>query len=368
MMSLMSTKSRSLAAIFALVCSGLMVLVDGSFILTTKGNQVWESQKPSFRAAVSRRDLQSVKDILYRIGSKEENWCSHADLCSLKATRLMIASALGEAGAVKFLLESEGSSELAKVDSGNRSAVTYACAKGSEEVLKLLLEKPEGRRQVNTSVHYSAPNLIAAISGGTGSAETVRMLLEAGAEIDRRSDGKRETALMTSALYSGGDSVDKLRLLLDKGANINATTTTGKTALMYAAARGDNGNVSVLLARGANKEARDNDGKRALTHAQDRLARRAGFLDYLSTNPGPEEYRKVIDLLQDIEHIETPAVANDNNTGVTTQPAQPSSTTTTQPTQTNAASNTTQLAQTTPSTSNDCIYIYIYQSNSANGT
>ena len=80
-----------------------------------------------------------------------------------------------------------------------------------------------------------------------------------------------------AAVYSG--QIESLTILLSKGKiNINASTkekyhdlygSGGKTALMFAAMKGNRDVVKYLLEQGANISQRDNDGRTALEYARD---------------------------------------------------------------------------------------------------
>jgi ankyrin repeat protein len=67
------------------------------------------------------------------------------------------------------------------------------------------------------------------------------------------------TALMHAALYA---SERCMKVLVDKGADVNAATSGGSTALMWAA--GEPSKIRFLLARGADRHAKNNMGMTAL--------------------------------------------------------------------------------------------------------
>jgi uncharacterized protein len=130
-----------------------------------------------------------------------------------------------------------------------------------------------------------------------GNREMVRVLLDAGAEINARSsrgqaalmrldddateklvwdlvaagakinlrDEDRDTTLILAASYS---KPEVLRALIDAGARINAKNKEGETALMKAAAAGLLESVRLLIYAGANANARNNSGETALDLAR----------------------------------------------------------------------------------------------------
>lgn len=69
------------------------------------------------------------------------------------------------------------------------------------------------------------------IATSNNSVEVVKLLIDAGADVDARSE-KGTTALMLAAKNSKG--VDVINLLLEKGADVNARDDKGNTALTYA--------------------------------------------------------------------------------------------------------------------------------------
>jgi ankyrin repeat protein len=80
-----------------------------------------------------------------------------------------------------------------------------------------------------------------------GHTEVVRLLLEAGADLNRTAnDG--QTALMRAADYG---HVDVLQLLLDAGADVNVKSVNGITALRFATLKGNSRIIDMLKAAGA---------------------------------------------------------------------------------------------------------------------
>lgn len=90
-------------------------------------------------------------------------------------------------------------------------------------------------------------------------AETVRLLLDAGAEVDARDDEGN------TALLANGFDVKVASLLIEHGADVNARNNRGWTPLFNASSAEL---VRFLLQHGASLSIRDNDGKTALENAR----------------------------------------------------------------------------------------------------
>lgn len=98
-----------------------------------------------------------------------------------------------------------------------------------------------------------------------GKVDYVRMLLAAGADVNT-TDGNGDTALMDAARAK---NPEPLQILLTAGAQINHSNEKGETALMRAAFAGNVPHVAALLTAGADKTLRNADGLTAselITH------------------------------------------------------------------------------------------------------
>jgi ankyrin repeat protein len=145
-------------------------------------------------------------------------------------------------------------------DPGDRSSgvdlLSWASFGGAAPTAQLLLER--GADANTGALHFAA---------GGARLELVRLLLTAGADVNRRDPATGRTPLH-AAVSAGpaGDGPEIVRMLLAAGADVNATTTEGASALdisRVAAARhrrGDAGRASgndaladLLLAHGANE-------------------------------------------------------------------------------------------------------------------
>ena len=84
------------------------------------------------------------------------------------------------------------------------------------------------------------------LAAAFGSLDTMRMLIDKGADVNARSAGDA-TALMWAV-----NDIDKVRLLIDKGADVNAVSSLGRSALFLAAMSERSAEiVRLLVARGA---------------------------------------------------------------------------------------------------------------------
>lgn len=94
---------------------------------------------------------------------------------------------------------------------------------------------------------YSTFDFLHAAAYGT--TEEVLGILDSGVDVNARNEGSRETALMTTA---GGGNLETVRLLIERGADVNAKSVEGGTALLVAIEQHNEDVVDYLLAHGAN--------------------------------------------------------------------------------------------------------------------
>lgn len=134
--------------------------------------------------------------------------------------------------------------------------VAIAVRSGSAEIVRLLLEAgadPDTRVNVKTESICNAPLLSTATA--LDNLEIVEILLAAGARIDEPDDSGL-TALHIASFMGIERLVD---LLIDRGAGLESRDEAGYTPLMMAANAGKTGCVQRLLAAGAQPNAADND-------------------------------------------------------------------------------------------------------------
>lgn len=106
--------------------------------------------------------------------------------------------------------------------------------------------------------------------------EGIKSALAAGADINAVSIppceggacGEGQTTLMMISSYY--NSAETIRFLLEKGADVNAKGQYGVTALMKAAEGGRSENVKLLLEAGADVNAKDDAAETALVYAKER--------------------------------------------------------------------------------------------------
>ncbi len=128
------------------------------------------------------------------------------------------------------------------------------------EKVKILLKSKVNLNA--TDSREMTPLLIASVDNNL---ELVKLLVEAGADVNRKQKETGKTALMYS---SANGHVEILRYLLSRpGILINAKDKEGKTALVHAVFFARKDAVSLLLENKANPNSRTNSEESALTFA-----------------------------------------------------------------------------------------------------
>jgi ankyrin repeat protein len=150
-------------------------------------------------------------------------------------TSLIWASENGHTDIVQLLLNN-GAKATAATTSSN-SALHFASNQGHTDIVKLLLGNGA---MVNATTITGNTALIWASE--KGQYNTVKLLLDNGADVNTKTN--EGTALIWASQKGHTDIV---KLLLDNGAKVNATTTTGITALHLASANNHYDTVTTLL-------------------------------------------------------------------------------------------------------------------------
>ena len=166
------------------------------------------------------------------------------------ATPLIYAAAFGSPESVRMLADA-GAELDARTD---LDATALIWAAGDPEKTEILVRA--GANVNLASKNGRTPLLVAAARDG--SLETVKMLIEAGAD-ERASDGMGATPLLAASLAGDAETV---KFLLDRGADPNQADKAGTTPLQNAAGNLDREMIRALLAKGANVNAANTFGGR----------------------------------------------------------------------------------------------------------
>ena len=142
-------------------------------------------------------------------------------------------------------------------DARGNSPLMYAAALGSLESMRLLLD---AGADANAANDFGATPLMWC----AGDAAKVRLLLSKGANVNARSKLGR-TPLLIAAYYDG--ATDSARLLMEKGADINARDDGGNSVLAQAANSNHIELARLLIARGAQVNTVDGAGNTPLHNA-----------------------------------------------------------------------------------------------------
>jgi ankyrin repeat protein len=234
--------------------------------------------------AVLKRDRNAVRQLLK----------NHVDVNAAQpdgSTALMLAAERHDVEIADLLIRAR-----ANVNAANEygaTALSVACAGGNLALIRLLLD---AHADLNAPLLSGETPLMTAVD--TGDVDTVSVLLEHGADVNVKETKGGQTALMwavanrspelvmrlvdhgadvrarsnggfTSILFAAqqGD-VESGRTLLNGGADVDESSTRDRmTALMVAAASGNNKFSILLLEKGANPNLIDESGFTALHYA-----------------------------------------------------------------------------------------------------
>lgn len=159
------------------------------------------------------------------------------------AGRLMTALRDGNAAAIRQLVKDDPKA-VGRQGAGGATPLMFAVLYGDADTVRLLLEAgadPNSRNEAGaTALMWAVDDL-----------EKTRLLLKAGADVNARSDDGR-TPLLSATARPG--CADVVNLLLDRGARASATAHSYRgptTPLRQAAELGDAAVVRLLLAHGA---------------------------------------------------------------------------------------------------------------------
>ncbi|XP_060944865.1 ankyrin repeat domain-containing protein 50 [Limanda limanda] len=200
-------------------------------------------------------------------------------LCSTDGqTFLASAAHEGSVDVVELLLK-HGSDPLIR-DHQGQTPLNLTSRQGHVKVLTVLLEwakrqHPETAAQMMEHVDNEGWTALRSAAWG-GHSEAVRLLLDAGADVDG-CDGEARTALRAAA-WGGHEEI--VLTLLDYGAQVDKADGKGRTPLIAAAYMGHHEAVEILLDRKAEVDLADGDGRTALSVAALCVPTAAGIKSY----------------------------------------------------------------------------------------
>lgn len=204
------------------------------------------------------------------------------------ATRMIEAVKAGDADALRAILGSEADAAAARGEGGESPLMT-ALYYGRRDLAELILShgrQPDGAEAAALgdierlrAALDAEPGLITRFThdGWTllhlaaffGHADAVRLLLERGSDAGALSINQMRNTPLHAAL-AGPMGVDGVRLLVEAGADVNARQHGGYTPLHSAAQNGKMEIVDLLLDRGADADAATDDGRRAADFAREK--------------------------------------------------------------------------------------------------
>lgn len=225
---------------------------------TTGGNLSAASATPRIAAPRSRVTLRRLRFNLRRLAwDVLWKWFYRRRLSPLNRS-LCQAILSGNANNVEIFLRRGADANLRLYY--NSPLLILSAGEGQEEIVRLLLDAGADINAVSSLTEATA----LAFAAIKGLPSVVRLLLERGAAVDAPS-GSGATPL-THAASEG--QTECVRLLLTHHADVNAATNRGMTALMFAAHRGNEEAVRLLLDASADTDARSQSGRTALDWAE----------------------------------------------------------------------------------------------------
>lgn len=139
------------------------------------------------------------------------------------------------------------------LDSSGKTPLAWASARGDHQSVSLLLEHGASLDIAN-DVHEKPIHLAAQ----TGNIDTIRMLVQAGAEINSKVRQTQMTPIHYAAEYQNNN--DHIHGLADLGADIDGNDYLGWTPLHWASWRGHLASLDALIECGADVNAKTLDG------------------------------------------------------------------------------------------------------------
>ncbi len=154
------------------------------------------------------------------------------------------AAALGDVQHLRAALDAEPKASTG-VSSDGWTALHLAAFFGRLDAMRMLLERGAVPHARSTNAMGNTP--LHAVLAGPSGMEGVRLLVNAGADVNARQHGGY-TALQSAAQHGALDVID---LLLDAGADVDAAADDGRRPVDFAREKGQADAEAHLRARGA---------------------------------------------------------------------------------------------------------------------
>ncbi len=184
--------------------------------------------------AAKNKDQEAVRSLLKQ----------HADVNARQpdgATALMWAVHWDDFEMADLLIRAGANTNVA--NSYGAAPLWLTCSNGNAAMVEKLLK---AGADPNTALPSGETALMAATET---TADVVKMLLAHGADVNKKTIGGEQTALMGAVVKKRPEII---RVLIEHGADVNARSKQGITPLMYAVQQGDMDTAKVFLAAGAN--------------------------------------------------------------------------------------------------------------------
>jgi len=169
-------------------------------------------------------------------------------------TALHYASSRKHTGVALWLI-AQGASVTNQALGG--SVLSVAAAANEPRIVEALLKKT---REVDALANNGCSPLGAAVD--EGAVDAARLLIKAGADLNRIAPGADENPLLFQAIYAG--HLEMVKLLVEQGASLQRSDRYGNTALIAAASCGQTNIIQYLAAKGMKVNAGNRDGLNAL--------------------------------------------------------------------------------------------------------
>ncbi|CAF1638922.1 unnamed protein product [Rotaria magnacalcarata] len=169
-------------------------------------------------------------------------------------TPLLIACVIKHEQIIRYLVKSGANVNLT-CESGS-SPFLAICQHNNVELARFLIENG-ARYDGEAKSFYDGKINGLIVAAESGSFETLRLLVEAGLDVNYKIEGQGETAGRTPLFCACAKGFqDIVEYLIDRGADVNGAEESGLSCLHIASAMGHDGTVRILCEGGANIDQR----------------------------------------------------------------------------------------------------------------